>query len=208
MKKGFFSAALNALIIAAAVTAALFALTYAASYDASLRNLEAKKVADRAYDANYSHPRVVQDALLDAAYQYYGCSALAAGTFCSNANSTYASYLSNYTAYLNDSTINTNAAILEGYCNSTDTTAGFDWSYAYAVNTSLASNSSNAERTIVGRLSGVVDIRNYTPLIVNDTQVCSDAVLMRIAINDSARYVVDYYIDCNQTVNYTSNPCP
>ncbi|MEW5955177.1 MAG: hypothetical protein AB1626_01400 [Candidatus Micrarchaeota archaeon] len=207
-RRGFFSSALNALVISAAIAAALLAVSHASADAAGVRELEAKRVADRVSDGRLNHERAVLDGVVDAAFQYYGCAALVVGTYCDNANSTYAAYLSNYSSYLNDSAIGFNASILGIYCNSTNSTADFNWSFAYAPNTSLTANTSYASKTVVDELSWTIEIRNYTPRVVNNTQVCNESVLMRIAVNDSDGYLLDYYVDCNQTTNLTVLDCP
>lgn len=209
MSKGFFSAAINALVIGAVVTAALFALTYAASYDASVKGLEAKRVAERAYDGNHGSRQVVLDSLMDSSFAVYGCSPLPLADFCTVANDTYASYLAGYSSALNDSVVNFNSTPLGIYCNSTDSTAGFNWSFAYAANTSFTANSSNAKKTLLDSFSWTLEILNYTPAVVNDTQTCSDEVLMRIAVNDSSGYLLDYDVNCSQApINLGAVNCP
>jgi len=206
--RGFFSSALNALVISAAIAAALLVALHASADEAGVRSLEAKRVADRAYDGQLNHEKVLLDSVVDAAFQYYGCSASPTGTYCENAGSTYSSYLSNYSSFLEDSATGFNASIAGAYCNAVTPSTGFNWSYSFGANTSFTANTSHASKTITDTQSFTIEIRNYSARIVNNTQECSGPVLMRIAVENSSGYVLDYYVDCNQTINLTNNPCP
>lgn len=196
--KAFYSTAIAAITITTIITATVLLVAQNNSYETTNENTYAKTIADRAYDANASHKKLVADATMDAAYAVHGCSGT--GDFCTTANNTYLAYLPVYSTYLTDSWATLNATSQKLACFQTVTETGFNATYNYSTNTSFYANSTTAKTNYSNDNQLItISILNYVTETYNTTQTCRNEVPMRIKINDSSGTITDYYINCTET---------
>jgi hypothetical protein len=216
--KAFFSALSAALVIAAITASAIAVLHLSSQEEVQLAQVSAKIASDRHASVKQFFADAVNDALADAAYSVYGC-APSKPNFCEQVNRSTST--DKVVAYLNWSLSATNNSLvavsyslanpyatLPYECYEFAAEPGYNHSFNYSTLLNLRVDSPNAFKQDQTLLSRNVSVRDYAPKIINASQTCSEAQLLRITITGNYGAAKDFLVDCNQTIDLGNNPCP
>jgi len=140
LKKGFASLLIGALVVLLLVLAAGAQLVISSAQDSAITVLDARRVADRVADANYSFAAAFTDALFDSAYGGCGCGGVNPSIVNASVHSNATSYFNNLSGLLSDARVTVNYSGLNISSVTVSSCAGI---YTYQFNYTILANSTD-----------------------------------------------------------------
>lgn len=179
VKRGFASLIVGALLILAILFFASGQLLTAGRNDAALAALETRLASERFADANASFSAAFDDALVDSAYVWCGCSVNQPSQIDANLRINATSYFNNLSVMLNDSSFSVNYS---GLNISPNTVSSCTSSYTYLYNYSVRVNSTDVAVAGVGGINRTVNVtRTATWVKINVSTGSTQVVAINVS---------------------------